>query len=223
MIFNLKVWKQPACDEYRYQVTETLSQVSVMSLSPFMNWVSLKLTNFNSDESESSIGQICSVSLSPTGSPWRGGDVVVYVFDINLLSLPTPFFYSVLVSVSVFIALSAVLHSKNSVTTLHFLTVLVVFFSAYWSFQVYIYLFMKVSFSPDVILCGWLGLKHQLTNWLVCHCRQPSFSTALSLCQCQVCSDFQIVKDGAAAKSNLKIGDRILSVSRLHCFPPSVL
>ena len=92
MIFNLKVWKQPACDEYRYQVTETLSQVSVMSLSPFMNWVSLKLTNFNSDESESSIGQICSVSLSPTGSPWRGGDVVVYVFDINLLSLPTPFF-----------------------------------------------------------------------------------------------------------------------------------
>ena len=27
-----------------------------------------------------------------------------------------------------------------------------------------IYLFMKVSFSPDKILCGWLGLKHELTN-----------------------------------------------------------
>ena len=27
-----------------------------------------------------------------------------------------------------------------------------------------IYLFMKVSLSPDVILCSWLGLKHQLTN-----------------------------------------------------------
>ena len=27
-----------------------------------------------------------------------------------------------------------------------------------------IYLFMKVSFSPDIILCGWLGLKHELTN-----------------------------------------------------------
>ena len=27
-----------------------------------------------------------------------------------------------------------------------------------------IYLFMKLSLSPDVILCGWLGLKHQLTN-----------------------------------------------------------
>ena len=27
-----------------------------------------------------------------------------------------------------------------------------------------IYLFIKVSLSPDMILCGWLGLKHQLTN-----------------------------------------------------------
>ena len=26
------------------------------------------------------------------------------------------------------------------------------------------YLFMKVSFSPDIILCGWLGSKQQLTN-----------------------------------------------------------
>ena len=25
-------------------------------------------------------------------------------------------------------------------------------------------LFRKVSFSPDIILCGWLGLKHLLTN-----------------------------------------------------------
>ena len=25
---------------------------------------------------------------------------------------------------------------------------------------------MKVSFSPDIILCGWLGLNHQLTNSL---------------------------------------------------------
>ena len=35
------------------------------------------------------------------------GGVAVYVFDINQLSLPTPF-YSVLVSVSVFRALSTV-------------------------------------------------------------------------------------------------------------------
>ena len=32
-----------------------------------------------------------------------------------------------------------------------------------------IYLLMKVSLSPDIILCGWLGLKHQLTNyWVSC-------------------------------------------------------
>ena len=33
------------------------------------------------------------------GSPSRGGDVVIYVFDINQPSLPTPF-YSILVSLS---------------------------------------------------------------------------------------------------------------------------
>ena len=27
-----------------------------------------------------------------------------------------------------------------------------------------VYFFMRVSFSPDIILCGWLGLKHQLTK-----------------------------------------------------------
>ena len=48
------------------------------------------------------------------GSPSRGGDaVVVVVKDINQPSLPTPF-YSVLVSLSVFIALSTVFHSLNS-------------------------------------------------------------------------------------------------------------
>ena len=47
-----------------------------------------------------------------TGSPSRGGDVAGYVFDINQLSLPTPF-RSVLVSVSVFMALSTVFRSIN--------------------------------------------------------------------------------------------------------------
>ena len=47
------------------------------------------------------------------GSSSRGGDVVVYVKDINQPSLPTPF-YSVLVSVSVFMALSTVFHCINS-------------------------------------------------------------------------------------------------------------
>ena len=49
----------------------------------------------------------------PAGSPSRGGDVTVYVLDISQPSLPTCF-YSVLVSVSVFMALSTVFHSINS-------------------------------------------------------------------------------------------------------------
>ena len=31
-----------------------------------------------------------------------------------------------------------------------------------------LYLFMKISFSPDIIPRGWLGSKHQLSNWLLC-------------------------------------------------------
>ena len=49
----------------------------------------------------------------PAGSPSRGGDVAVYVFDINQPSLPTPF-YSVLVSICVFMAHSTVFYSINS-------------------------------------------------------------------------------------------------------------
>ena len=50
-------------------------------------------------------------SAIPTGSPSRGGNVTVYVTDQP--SLPTPL-YSVLVSISVFMALSTVYHSINS-------------------------------------------------------------------------------------------------------------
>ena len=49
----------------------------------------------------------------PTGSPSQGGVVTVTVFDINQPSLPTPF-YSVLVSISVLVALSTVFYSINS-------------------------------------------------------------------------------------------------------------
>ena len=51
--------------------------------------------------------------LVPVGSLSRGEDVTVYVTDINQPSLPTPF-DSVLVSISVFMALSTVFHSINS-------------------------------------------------------------------------------------------------------------
>ena len=58
------------------------------------------------------------VSVPHTGSLSRGGDVAVYVFDIDQPSSPTLFFlYSILVSVSVSLALSTVFHSINSPET----------------------------------------------------------------------------------------------------------
>ena len=89
-----------------------------------------------------------SLNPVPTGSPSRGGDVTVYVKDIKQPSLPTPF-YSVLVSISLFVALSTVFHSVNSLDKSPYS----LFFRSYFCLMVLstIYLFMKVSFSPDII------------------------------------------------------------------------
>ena len=72
------------------------------------------------------------------GSPSRGGDVAAYVFKISQPSLPTSF-YSVLVSVSVFTALSTVFYFINSpdISPLSH-SVLPVLFLPYWSFQLYV-------------------------------------------------------------------------------------
>ena len=85
----------------------------------------------------------------PTASPSCGGVVAVYAFDINQPSLLTPF-YSILVSVSVFTALSTVFHSINSPDTNSSLShsVLPVLFLPHWSFQLYI----SLSKSPSA--CG---------------------------------------------------------------------
>ena len=64
----------------------------------------------------------------PAGSSSSGGDVAVYLFDVNQPSLPTPF-HSVLASISVFMALSTAFYSRNS----H--SVLPVLFLPYWSLQ----------------------------------------------------------------------------------------
>ena len=81
------------------------------------------------------------ISLVPAGSPPRGGDATVYVKDINQLSVPTPF-YSVLVSISVFMAFSAVFHSIDSPhSSPFFRSVLPVLSLPYWSFQPYISLY----------------------------------------------------------------------------------
>ena len=103
----------------------------------------------------------------PAGSPSRGGDVAVYVFDVNQPCLPIPF-YSVRVSTSVFMAMSTVFHSmnspENSLLSHSVLPVLFMPYSSHWSFQLYTSLWnWKSHFSPDKILCGWLGLKHQLS------------------------------------------------------------
>ena len=73
----------------------------------------------------------------PAGSPSRGGDVTVYVFDINQPSSPTPL-YSVLLSVSLFMALSIVFRSINYPGSSPFShSVLPVLSLPYWSFRLY--------------------------------------------------------------------------------------
>ena len=76
--------------------------------------------------------------LAPKGSASRGGDVMADAFDTNQPSLPTPF-YSVLVSISVFMALSTVFHSISSSDNFSLShSVLPVLFPPYWPFQLYI-------------------------------------------------------------------------------------
>ena len=95
------------------------------------------------------------LSCVPADSPSRGGDAAVYVFITETNRACSLLFYSILVFISVFTALSTVIHSihfpDNSPLSR---SVLLVLFLHYWSFHLYIYLFMKVSFSSDVILCG---------------------------------------------------------------------
>ena len=79
------------------------------------------------------------------GSPSRGGDVAVHVFDINQPNMPTPF-YSIVVSVSVFMTLSTVFRSVNSPgNSPLYRPVLPVLFPPYWSFQLYRYIYLYES------------------------------------------------------------------------------
>ena len=59
------------------------------------------------------IALIITLETVPAGSPSHDRNVAVYVFDIYQRSLPI-LFHSVLVSISVFMALSTVFHSINS-------------------------------------------------------------------------------------------------------------
>ena len=93
----------------------------------------------------------------PTCLPSRGGDVMVYAFDIKwllfcscaCLCLYGPFncisFHEFSQQLSAFSLCSSSLISVLLVLSTKSLIV-------------------KVSFSPDIIRSGWLGWKHQLTN-----------------------------------------------------------
>ena len=97
----------------------------------------------------------------PAGSP-HGGDVMTYVWH-----KPTKLAHSFLFCSWFCFRLSG---SFNCIWFHKFsqqLCFLTLFFRSYFCligpFN-YISLFMKVSLSPDIILCGWPGLKRQLTN-----------------------------------------------------------
>ena len=95
---------------------------------------------------------VCACLLTVTPSSLAHLHVVGmlrFMSDINQPSLPTPF-NSVLISVSVFMALSTVFHFQILPTTLRFLTR---FFRSYLCLST-VYLFMKVSFSFDIIPSG---------------------------------------------------------------------
>ena len=78
---------------------------------------------------------------------------MVYTFDINQLSFPTPF-YSVCMSSFVFMALSTVFHSINSPDDSPLShSVLPVLRSALLVLST-IYLFTKVSLSSDIVIRG---------------------------------------------------------------------
>ena len=95
----------------------------------------------------------------PAGSPSRGGDVTVYVWLINQPRLSTPFYFALASIRSLWpFQLYFLFHqfsrqvSVFSLCSSGLISALLVLST--------IYLFMKVSFSPDIISSGWLtGLK----------------------------------------------------------------
>ena len=84
------------------------------------------------------------MSESPRSHLLVVGYVTIYVLDINQPRSPT-LFCSVLVSVSIFMALSTVFHSRNSPDNCPLShSVLLVLSLPYWSFQLYISLYASL-------------------------------------------------------------------------------
>ena len=102
---------------------------------------------------------VSSLSLS-LWSPWvhllivDSGDITVYVPDKNQPSVPPPFLFCSCVCFCLYSPFNCISFSKFSRQLSAFLLCS--------SGQLYIS--VKVSLSPDIILCGWRGFKHDLTN-----------------------------------------------------------
>ena len=98
----------------------------------------------------------------PAGSPSPGGDVVVYVRQ-----KPTEPAQSFLFCSCVYLCLYGPLNSISFLKFSHQLSTFLFCSSGHNSALLVLsttYFSRKVSPSPDIILCGWLGLKHQVTN-----------------------------------------------------------
>ena len=92
-------------------------------------------------------------SSVPAGSPSRGGDVTVYVFDINQPSLPTPFLFLSWVYFCVYGPFNCI-SSHKFYRQLSAFSLCSSGLPSALSVLSTIYLSVKVSLSPDIILCG---------------------------------------------------------------------
>ena len=97
---------------------------------------------------------------------YAGGDAAVYVFDINQPSLPTPVYSVLCVCFCLYGPLNCISFHKFSRQLFAFSLCPPGLISVLLVLSAMFFFFMKVSFSPDIVLCGWLGLKHILTNEL---------------------------------------------------------
>ena len=126
-MLRVYVWKEGEGARARACVCVCVClSVSVRACACFVSWGLVGTFSYYSGKSD---------WIRPHGLSFTGWGVAVYVSDRNQPKLPTPF-YSVLVSVSVYMALSTVFHSINSPdNSLLSHSVLPVLFLPYWSFQ----------------------------------------------------------------------------------------
>ena len=90
----------------------------------------------------------------PAGSSSHGGDIMVYIYDINQLSLPTPCLFCSCVYFYLYGPFNCLSFHKFSWQLSVFSLCSFELISALLVLST-IYLFMKVFFSPDIILSGW--------------------------------------------------------------------